>query len=237
MTAADLDHLLAVADEVDGLARRLREAEAIAAEIAADDAVVSALPAVLDAARAAGSGLEPVVRELEREWVDQGPLVAGWQRAVEFEQLAEAAGADPAEYQEAAGAARIRVESARLRTREHRAAIAAIRDRVAAALAETAYAETVPEGGDDPRPEAARREALELASAVADAARSAAADAQSASERAGARRRELAALGEPAKLAARLRALRSELPEEVAVGPDAPPSASARLARAGVRVR
>ena len=38
-------------------------------------------------------------RELERQWVEQGPLVALWQRAVELSEQAEAAGLDPAPYQ------------------------------------------------------------------------------------------------------------------------------------------
>jgi hypothetical protein len=237
MRGPELERLLALADEVDELHRRVRAADLLAAEIAENDAIVAALPAVLAAARAARAGLEPVARELEREWVDQAPLVTGWQRAVELEQLAEAAGADPGEYREAAGAARLRVEAARLRTREHRESIDDVRSRVTGVLEETPYAASIPAPGGDERPEAARRDALELADAVATAARAATADAAVAAARARDRRAELERLGAPADLGAHLEELRGRLPGEVVLPADAPPSAAARLARAGVRVR
>src|SRR4051812_37129682 len=109
MKPAELELLLALADEVEGLERRLSRAEVLAAELARDQGLVEAAPRVGATMERAGAALEPIARELEREWIDQGPLVAAWQRAVELEQVAEAAGADPVPCAEEAEAARLRV--------------------------------------------------------------------------------------------------------------------------------
>ena len=76
MKPAELERLLALADEVQDLERRLARAEVLAAELARDQDVVAAAPRVRAAMERAAAALEPIARELEREWVDQGPLVA-----------------------------------------------------------------------------------------------------------------------------------------------------------------
>ena len=136
MKPAELERLLALADEVESLERRMHRAETLVAEVARDEDVVSAAPRIGEAMTRAGSALEPIARELEREWVDQGPLVTAWQRAVELEQVAEAAGADPGPCAEDVEAARLRVESARLATRRQRELI----DRERQAMAEAVEA-------------------------------------------------------------------------------------------------
>src|SRR6476646_605037 len=112
MKQAELDRLLAVADEVEDLERRLARAEMLASELAHDRELVAAAPGVVSASERAALEPEPITRELEREWVDQGPLVTAWQRAAELEQVAEAAGADPGPSAEDAEAARLQVEAA-----------------------------------------------------------------------------------------------------------------------------
>ena len=72
MKPAELERLLALADEVESLERRMHRAETLVAEVARDEDVVSAAPRIGEAMTRAGSALEPIARELEREWVDQG---------------------------------------------------------------------------------------------------------------------------------------------------------------------
>src|SRR5436309_10393915 len=134
MKPADLEHLLALADEVESLERRHARAEVLVAELDRDQDVVAAAPRVGAAMERAAAALQPIARELEREWVDQGPLVAAWQCAVELEQVAEAAGADPVPSAEDAEAARLHVEAARLATRRQRELIDREREAMADAL-------------------------------------------------------------------------------------------------------
>ena len=187
--------------------------------------------------RVAGE-VEPVARELEREWVAQSPLVAAWQRAVDLAQLAEAAGADVAPYRDDADAARRRVEAARLATREQRDRLAEHRERLAdTLLAAPLELDPPPPVADDSRPEALRRDALELIRLAEVADRTAAQAAAVAAERLAAVREELDGLGPLEDVAARLAELEQRLPEEVELDADAPPSVAIRLRRAGLRVR
>jgi hypothetical protein len=237
MKQAELERLLALADEVEDLERRLARAEVLAAEVARDQDVVAAAPRVGAAMERAAAALEPIARELEREWVDQGPLVAAWQGAVEFEQVAEAAGADPVPSAAEAEAARLDVEAARLATRRQRELIDREREAMSRAVGRSPFDVDIPEGGADARPEAARREALALADVAQEAAHEVAEAGSAAAERAADARAELSGLGDPAALRRELDELRSRLPEEVTLGEDAPASAGVKLERAGVRVR
>ena len=237
MKPAELERLLALADEVESLERRMHRAETLVAEVARDEDVVSAAPRNGEAMTRACSALEPIDRELEREWVDQGPLVTAWQRAVELEQDAEAAGADPGPCAEDVEAARLRVESARLATRRQRELIDRERRAMVEAVDASPFDVEIPPGGDDARPEAARREALALAGLATEAARDTAQEGSAAAGRVAEARAELDRLGDPAELRRRLDAARAGLPDEVVLDPSAPASAATRLARAGVRVR
>jgi hypothetical protein len=233
-----LDALLESAAEVERLRDALRHSEALAAEEAHLEDVVSAAPRLRAAAGATAVAAEPVVRELEREWVEQGPLVTVWQRAVDLAQLAEAAGADVAPYQVEVDEARRQVEAARLATREQRERLTAVRDRLAdALLAAPLELDPPPPVADDARPEALRRDALELIRLAGEAESTAESAASAASDRLESVHAELDTVGRPDTLTARLEELERRLPHEVELGPDAPPSAAMRLRRAGLNVR
>ena len=176
-----------------------------------------------------------MARALEQQWVDQEPLVAIWQRAVDLAEQAAYAGADVRPYREDADEARRRVEAARLETREHLDRLARERE----CLVDVALAAPIelPLAGavrDDSRPEAARREAL----ALVDYARMLEAAAAEAAGHADAAiagiRGELAELGDGAELESRIAALEGELPDDVELPGSAPPSAAMRLQRAGI---
>jgi hypothetical protein len=238
MTSPELDRLLETAEEVGRLRDVMRRAGALEHEIAQLDDVVAAAPRVHAGAGRVAGEVEPVVRELEREWVAQGPLVAVWQRAVDLVQLAEAAGADATPYRDDADDARRRVEAARLATREQRERLAEHRDRLAdTLLAAPLELEPPPPVADDPRPEALRRDALELIRLAGVADRAASEAAAVAAERVAGVRAELDGLGPLEDVAARLAGLEQELPDEVELDAEAPPSVAIRLRRAGMRVR
>jgi hypothetical protein len=235
---SDLDSLLETAAEVERLRDALRHSEALAAEEAHLEDVVGAAPRLRAAAGATTVAAEPVARELEREWVEQGPLVTAWQRAVDMAQLAEAAGADSSPYRAEVEAARHQVEAARLATREQRERLTAVRDRLAdALLAAPLELDPPPPVADDARPEALRRDALELIRLADAPGRPAASPAAEATNRLQSLGTELDAVGRPDALTARIEELERRLPHEVELGPDAPPSAAMRLRRAGLHVR
>ena len=235
---SNLDTLLETAAEVERLRDKLRHSEALSAEAAHLEGVVDAAPRLQAAAGATAVAAEPVARELEREWVEQGPLVTLWQRAVDLAQLAEAAGADSAPYQADIEAARRQVEAARLATREQRDRLTAVRDRLADALLSAPLElDPPPPVADDARPEALRRDALELIRAADEAGSTAGSAAAEATERLRSVHAELDSVGRPDALAARIAELEQRLPHEVELGPDAPPSAAMRLRRAGLTVR
>jgi hypothetical protein len=237
MKPAELERLLELAGRVESLERRLIRAEALSSELARDEEVAAAAPHVGAAMERAGAALEPIARELEREWVDQGPLVTEWQRTYELTQIAAAAGADPGPSEEDAEAARLRVESARLATRRQREQIDSERRAMADAVERSPLEVELPPGGDDARPEAARREVLALAEVALESAHEAEEAGAAASQRAAEARAELGRLGDPGELRRELGEARAALPREVTLDPSAPASATVRLARAGVRVR
>lgn len=235
---SNLDTLLETAAEVERLRDALRHSEALAAEAAHLEDIVGAAPRLQAAAGATAVAAEPVARELEREWVEQGPLVTVWQRAVDLAQLAEAAGADSTPYQADIDAARRQVEAARLATREQRERLTAVRDRLADALLSAPLeVDPPPPVADDARPEALRRDALELIRVADEAGSTAESAASEAAERLQSLNAELDAVGRPDALTARIEELEQRLPHEVELGPDAPPSAAMRLRRAGLTVR
>jgi hypothetical protein len=238
MKPSELDRLLETAEEVGRLREVMRRAGALQDEIAQLDDIVAAAPRVHAGADRVAGEVEPVARELEREWVAQGPLVAAWQRAVDLAQLAEAAGADVAPYREDAEAARRRVEAARLATREQRERLAEHRERLAdTLLAAPLELDSPPPVADDPRPEALRRDALELIRLAGVADQAAAHAAAVAAERVAGVRSELDELGPLDEVARRLAGLEQQLPDEVEVDAEAPPSVAIRLRRAGLCVR
>ena len=118
MRSKELERLLGAADELVAARAQLARAEALEAEIARDRALVEQVPGLIAALERCRGSIAELARELERQWVDQGPLVAAWQRAAELEQLAAAAGVDGGEEQADAERARLQVETARLQTRE-----------------------------------------------------------------------------------------------------------------------
>jgi hypothetical protein len=238
MTSSELDRLLETAEEVGRLREVLRRAEALSVEIAQLEEVVAAAPHVHAGADRVAGEVEPVARELEREWVAQGSLVAVWEWAVALAQLAEAVGADVTPYRDDADDARRRVEAARLATREQRDRLAEHRERLAdALLAAPLELEPPPPVADDSRPEALRRDALELIRLAEVADLTAARAAAVATDRLAGVRAELEGLGRLGDVAARLAELEQGLPDEVELDAEAPPSVAIRLRRAGLRVR
>ena len=236
MKPAELERLLALADEVEDLERRLAPRRGARRRAGARPGRASRPHRACGAAmERAAAALEPIARELEREWVDQGPLVTAWQRAVELEQVAEAAGADPAPSAQEAEAARL----AR-RGGPPRNAPPARADRPRAGgdgrhARRSPLAVELPPGGDDARPEAARREVLALIGVATEAADEAQEAGAAAARQAAEARAELDRLGDPADLRPALEAARERLPAEVTLDASAPASAAVRLARAGVR--
>jgi hypothetical protein len=233
----DLDRLLELVDEVEDVRARQRRARALGEEIARDEDIVRRAPAAARDAGAMRPEIVAVTRTLERQWVAQSPLVAAWQRATELLQLAESAGVDAAAYRADADAARRRVESARLGTRDGQERLAARRRALADVVLAAPFDVPVPAAvRDDDRPEAIRRDALALAELTHDVESAAGAAVDEAASRLGAARQELAGVGEPGELARRLTALEARLPRSVSLPPGAPPSVTLRLERAGVRV-
>src|SRR5207245_1066694 len=110
--------MLEAADEL--VAARSQQARMVALEqkITHESEIARRVPEVVEAVSQRHQPIEQLARELEGQWVAQGPLVSLWQRAVELSQLADGAGADPADYQAEIDRARHQVEVARLQTRD-----------------------------------------------------------------------------------------------------------------------
>jgi hypothetical protein len=152
-------------------------------------------------------------------------------------QLADGAGADTTEYRADVDRARHQVESARLQTREVLERLCGEREALVDAIAAAPFPLPDPPAvRDDGRPEAARRDALALLEVAGDAIDASEHERERAEQRLAAARAELAELGDPDQLAARIAELERGLPEAVELPSSAPPSSALRLERAGVRI-
>jgi len=230
--------LLEVADELVEARARQSRLEALNREIAHETEIAEAAPSVVDAVRDRRAQIEAIARELEQQWVSQGPLVSAWQRAVELSQLAEGSGADTAEYGDEVDRARHRVEDARLGTRELLDRLCTEREHLADAMLAAPFdLPTPPAVRDDGRPEAGRRDALGLIELADEAVAAARSEQVRARRRVAEASAEAAGLGDAGELADRVAELERALPESLDVPGSAPPSAGMRLQRAGVRVR
>lgn len=228
--------MLEVADElVDARAAQSRM-ESLQQEIAHESAIAAAAPEVAAAIAARRPPIEQLARELEQQWVAQGPLVSVWQRAVELSQLAEASGADPADYRADIDRARQQVESARLETRDVLDRLCTQREALADAILAAPFPlPSPPPVRDDGRPEAGRRDALDMLDLADEAIATAEHERHRARQRISEASAEIAELGDPADLAARVAELEQRLPDVVELPTSAQPSAGMRLQRAGVR--
>src|SRR5437588_11714990 len=110
--------MLDLADELVAARQALRRLIALDVEIAREREIVARAPELAEAISGRRDAIQELARGLETQWVEQGPLVSLWQRAVELAELAEGSGADPAEYRTEVDEARRRVETARLATRD-----------------------------------------------------------------------------------------------------------------------
>jgi hypothetical protein len=233
----DLDRLLEAADEL--VTARSQQARMVALEheIAHESEIARRVPEVIDAISQRREPIEQLARELEGQWVAQGPLVSLWQRAVELSQLADGAGADPADYQAEIDRARQQVEVARLQTRDVLDRLCTQREGLVDAILAAPYPlPTPPPVRDDGRPEAGRRDALALLELIDEATSVSQEQRQRAEQRLAEAGSELAELGDAAELAERIAALERLLPDTVEMPRSAPPSSGLRLQRAGVRV-
>ncbi|MDX6546835.1 MAG: hypothetical protein QOG33_385 [Gaiellales bacterium] len=229
--------MLELADQLVAARSLLRSLTALDEEIARQRLVAERAPEIAEAVSARRAAIEAIARELEQQWVAQGPLVALWQRAVELAELAEGSGADPAEYRAEVDEARLRVETERLATRETIERLCNEREALADDVLSAPFDLPLPAAvRDDGRPEAGRRDALGLIE-VADAALAiAAGQGLRAHERIDSARLEQAELGSISDVESRIAELRAALPESIDLPPSSPPSAGMRLQRAGVAV-
>jgi hypothetical protein len=230
-----LDRTLELADELADLRSWIHRVRHLEAELERETEIQRWMPEIIGSAERHRREIEEVARTLEQQWVDQGPLVSIWQRAVDLAEQAAYSGVDVTPYRADADEARRRVEAARLETREHLDRLAREREcLVDLALAAPIELPLVAAVRDDSRPEAARREALALVE-YARMLESEAAEAAGHAETALAGiTSELAELGDEASLEARIASLERELPDDVELPGSAPPSAAMRLQRAGI---
>ncbi|MDX6591293.1 MAG: hypothetical protein QOJ13_489 [Gaiellales bacterium] len=237
MRSRELERLLETADELVEARDRLRRAEELEERIGRERDAERRAPEIAEAAAARRNAIEPIARELEAQWVSQGPLVSQWQRAVELADLAEGSGADATEYRAEVDEARRRVEAARVGTRDQLAQLEGEREKLMDIALEAPF--DVPSAApvhDDSRPEAGRRDALSLMEFADRIEHIAGREQVRAAKAAADAEAERAELGDRDELAARVDELQGGLPEVVEVPSSAPPSASRRLHRAGIRV-
>jgi hypothetical protein len=229
--------MLELADQLVAARLVLRNVTALDEEIARLRLIADRAPEIAQVVSARRAAIEAIARELEQQWVAQGPLVALWQRAVELAELAEGSGADPAEYRAGVEEARLRVETERLATRDTIERLCTEREALADDVLAAPFDLPIPSPvRDDGRPEAGRRDALGLIE-VADAALAIAADQRlGALERIESAQRERAELGSAADVESGIAELSAALPDSIDLPASAPPSAAMRLQRAGVGV-
>jgi hypothetical protein len=237
MTRAELERLLELADRAVELRELVGRAERLSGEIEDGRRLQQRVPELATAVGVRRSAITAIARELERDWVAQGPLIGAWQRAVELAEVAAAAGVDSAPYREEAVEAERQVEAARLASRDERDRLAAERAGLVDLLLELPFeVEPLTAVRDDPRPEAMRRDALEYC-AIAERAQADAVEAcDQSARRCEAATHELAGIGPVQELRQSLDDVVSKLPGALELPADAPPSAAHRLGRAGVAV-
>jgi hypothetical protein len=234
---AELDHLLALADELVDLRERVSESDRLTAEAAHERGLIAAVPPLERALAAARPRIVEIARELERQWVAQAPLESAWQRAVELELQANAVGAPTEALRRESERARVAVESARLETRDPLERIRVEWDGMTAAgTAPPLALDPPPPLHQDDRPQAGRRDALAMVAYAGETIDAATALAASTTRRLEAVLDRLAGLGIDDAARSRLTELELAVPRRVELPDDALPSAEARLRRAGVEV-
>ena len=237
MNRAEVETVLELADRRDAVAAQLERVRELEVEIERDVAVELAAPDLIQLLAERLEAIAAIARELERQWVAQGPLVNLWTRAAEQLQLAQSAGVDTEPYEAEVTAAERRVEGARLETRDRREALAAERDRLGALLDRLPVEVEPPvELRDDARPEALRRDALALIETGDEATRQVEEERGQAVARLAQARAALADIGDAADLERELDDINTRLPSEVELPANAPPSLEQRLRRAGLAV-
>lgn len=237
MRSRELDRILELADRLVAARLQLRRLTALDAEIAHERMIVDRAPELADAVAGRRGSIEQIARDLESQWVEQAPLVSLWQRAVELAELAEGSGADPAEYRAGVDEARLRVETARLVTRDTLERLCDEREALVDVLLAAPFDLPSPAAArDDARPEASRRDALAMIEAADQALAIVEQQRRQATSQIERATGERAELGDPSHLEATIDGLQRELPEVVGLPASAPPSAALRLQRAGLRV-
>lgn len=237
MNQAELERLTVAAAELTAIRARVDEDGRLRAEARRERELIAAVAPLLDLLQHSRARLTVTVRLLERQWVAQAPAESAWQRALELEQVAVAAGADAAAPHRDSERARAVAESARA---ESRAPLAEVRRERAlietAATAPPIGLDPPPPGRRDDRPQAGRRDALALLDYAARAGEAAELLAAGAGERLDEIRLQLDRLAVDDAARERLEELARTLPQRVALPAGAPPSLAARLQRAGVAV-
>jgi hypothetical protein len=237
MNRSEVEQVLVLAERRDAVAEARERVRELESEVERDVAVEQSVPGLRAEIEECTAAIANVARELERQWVAQGPLVTLWTRAAEQLQLAESTDVDAAPYRADVAAAEHRVESARLATRDqrelldtHRAALIGVLSRLPIDV------EPPVELRDDARPEALRRDALALIESGDDAQSRLEEERRLAGTRLAVARAELSVLGTAADLDRELSELNARLPREVELPANAPPSMEMRLRRAGIAV-
>ena len=237
MKPAELEHLLALADELVDLRERVTESDRLTTEAAHERGLLAAVPPLRRELSAARPRIVGIARELERHWVAQAPLESAWQRAVELELQATDVGAPAEALRDESERARLAVESARLETRDPLDRIRGEWERMTSAVAQPPLAlEPPPPLHRDSRPQAGRRDALAMVAFVGETIDAAETLAAAAEQRLEAVLARIARLAVDDAARARLAELELAVPRRVAVPDGAPPATEARLRRAGVEV-
>ena len=237
MNRPELEQLLELAEHRDAVAERLERVRQLEAEVERDGAIERAIPGLVESLEVRSAAITEIARELERQWVAQGPLVTIWTRAAEQLQLAESTDVDPTPYRAEVAAGERRVEAARLATRDERERLAAERRLLEAALAQLPVeSEPLVELRDDARPEALRRDALALIESGDEAVRLLEEERLHAAGRLAEARAALAELGSEDALERELADLNAQLPAVVELTGNVPPSMEQRLRRAGIEI-
>lgn len=235
MNPAELERLIGVAEELAAVRSRIAEDARMRAEAAREQRVVDAAAPAGEVLRASCARLTAIARALERQWVAHAPAESAWQRAVELEQVAVAAGADAGSLHGESERLRAVVEAAWAQTRTPLDELQRERDAIATATTGPPIGiDPPPSGRRDNRPQAVRRDALELIDHAIQAATATDLLAAEAEQRLAGVRAELDRLAVDGATRARADELARALPARLELPAGTPPSVAARLRRAGV---